>query len=219
MDCRAKTPTHTLEVFMSCKDVRRTIALAWPSSARLLAVLLPVLLGLATRGVAQGEGSNSGDLSRRVRYDIDYLTTGSGPGMQHSHLLVLLTRGQVDTLQPPVDSATTAREQHAAEEAGRSTHHNSEAIPFGGHWYAAAFTNDSMWVLGRALHRPGGDTTFVVMVDHADHVGGEPAVTGIAALTTPFPATFWKFDTDPIRQNRILTTWLQRDSLVGPYLR
>jgi len=203
---------------MNCKDVIRAIAPAWPASARLLAVVLPVLLVGATRGVAQGEGSNSGDLSRRIRYDIDYLSRGTGD-MQRSHLLVLLTRGQVDTLQPAVDSSTTAREEHAAEDAGRRSRHNSEAIPFGGHWYAAAYTNDSMWVLGRTLHRPGGDTTLVVMVDHADHVGGDPEVTGVATITTPFPATFWKFDTDPIRQNRILASWLQREPLVQEFLR
>jgi hypothetical protein len=204
---------------MNGKDVLRTIALAWPASARLLAVVLPVLVVGATRGVAQGEGSNSGDLSRRVRYDMDYVSTGSGEHTHSSHMLVLLTRGQVDTLQPAVDSATTAREEHAAEEAGRRSHHNSEAIPCGGHWYAAMSTNDSLWVLGRALHRPGGDTTLVVMVDHADHVGGDPEVTGVATITTPFPATYWKFDTDPIRQNRILASWLQHESLVQEFLR
>lgn len=219
MDCRPTTPTYALEVLMNCKDVMRSIALAWPSSARLLAVVLPVLVVGATRGVAQGEGSNSGDLSRRIRYDIDYLTMGSGDSMQRSHLLVLLTRGQVDTLQPPVDSATTTREEHAAEEAGRRTRHNSEAIPFGGHWYAAVYTNDSLWVLGRSLHRPGGDTALVVMVDHADHVGGDPAVTGVATITTPMPAPFWTMDTDPIAQNRILASWLQRESMVREFLR
>ncbi|MGA2384846.1 MAG: hypothetical protein ABSG61_15610 [Gemmatimonadales bacterium] len=204
---------------MSCKDVMRAITPAWASSARLLAVLLPVLLLGVTRGLAQSEGSNSGDLSRRIRYDLDYLSTGSGNSVQHSHLLLLLTRGQVDTLQPPVDSATTAREERAAEEAGRRTGHNSEAIPFGGHWYAAAYTNDSLWVLGRALHRPGGDTALVVMVDHADHVGGEPAVSGVATITTPMPAAFWTMDTDPVGQHRVLLAWLQRDSLLREFLR
>ncbi len=211
--------TDPPEMFMNCKNVTRRIALARAFSARLLAVLLPVLLLGATRGVAQSEGSNSGDLSRRIRFDLDYLSTGSGNSVQHSHLLLLLTRGQVDTLQPPVDSATTAQEERTAEEAGRRTRHNSEAIPFGGHWYAAAYTNDSLWVLGRTLHRPGGDTALVVMVDHADHVGGDPAVTGVAAITTPMPAAFWTMDTDPIGQNRVLLAWLQRDSLLREYLR
>jgi len=200
-------------------NVVRWIALARASSARLLSVLLPVLLLGATRGVAQGEGSNSGDLSRRIRYDIDYLTTGSGDSTRYSHLLVLLTRGQVDTLQPPVDSATTAREQHAAEEAGRLTHHNSAAIPFGGHWYPVVSSNDSVWVLGRALRRPGGDTALVVMVDHADHVGGDPAVTGVVAIATPMPAAFWTTVTDPIAQNRILAGWLQRRPRAREFLR
>jgi hypothetical protein len=204
---------------MNCKDVIRTIAPAQASSARLLSVLLTVLLLGATRGVAQGEGSNSGDLSRRIRYDIDYLSMGSGTSTQRSHLLVLLTRGQVDTLQPPVDSATTTRERRAAEEAGRRAGHNSEAIPCGGHWYAVVSTNDSLWLLGRSLRRPGGDTALVVMVDRADHVGGDPAVTGVAAIAAPMPSTFWTMDTDPIEQNRVLAGWLQREPLAREFLR
>jgi hypothetical protein len=211
-------PINTPEVFVNRKDVTRAIALAWPASARLLAVALPLLLVGAASAVAQGEGSNSGDLSRRVRYDLDYVTTGTGAGMRGSHLLILLTRGQVDTLQPPVDSATTAQEEHAAEQAGRRTRHNSEAIPCGGHWYAAVYTSDSLWVLGRSMHRPGGDTAFVVMVDHADHVGGDPAVSGVATITTPLPATFWAMS-DPIAQNRVVVSWLQREPLVEQFLR
>ena len=207
--------TSAPERLMNRRDVTRPIDLARASSFRLLAVVLPVLFLGVTRAVAQGEGSNSGDLSRRIRYDLDYLTTGSGDSVRHAHLFLLLTRGQVDTLQPRVDSATTAQEQRTAEEAGRRSQHNSEAIPFGGHWYAAAYSNDSVWVLGRALHRPGGDTALVVMVDHADHVGGDPAVTGTATITRPLPAAFWTMDTDPIGQNRVLLAWLRR----GPQLR
>lgn len=204
---------------MNRQNLRRTIAPARARCTRLLAVVLPVLLLGATRGVAQDEGSNSGDLSRRIRYDIDYLTTGSGDHTQRSHLLVLLTRGQVDTLQPPVDSATTARERSAAEEAGRRSRHNSEAIPCGGHWYAAASSRDSLWLLGQSFRRPGGDTAFVVMVDRADHVGGDPAVTGVARIAAPMPATFWALVTDPIGQNRVLAGWLRREATLRDFLR
>jgi hypothetical protein len=200
---------------MTCTSVVRTIAAACRSTGALVLVA-PLLLGGASSVLAQGMGSTSSGLTRRVQYDIEYVSTGSGARMQRSHLLVLLTRGQVDTLQPPVDSTTTLREQRDAEQAG--AHRNSVAVPCGGHWYAAVYTGDSLWVLGRALRRPGGDTAFVVMVDDADHVGGDPAVVGVAAVTLRMPRTFWALDTDPVRQGRILSSWLRTQASVREFL-
>jgi len=180
-------------------------------------VLSLLLLGIP-RAQAQDMGSTTGGISRRVQYDIEYVSTGSGAGAQRSHLLVLLTRGQVDTLQPPVDSTVTAREKNDAEQAGRLTRHNSVAVPCGGHWYAEVYSGDSVWVLGRAFRRPGGDTAFVVMVDRADHVGGDPTVAGVAAMTVAMPGRFWTLDTDPIGQTRILAGWLRMQPAVREFL-
>ncbi|HXY70515.1 MAG TPA: hypothetical protein VEH62_13790 [Gemmatimonadales bacterium] len=182
------------------------------------ALALPLLLVGAAGARAQSMGSNTGGLNRRVQYDIEYLTTGSGAHARRSHLLMLLTRGAVDTLQPPVDSAVTGREQHDAEQAGMRTHRNSVAVPCGGHWYAATYTRDSVWVLDQALRRPGGDTAFVVMVDRADHVGGDPAVAGTAAITVPMPVRFWTLDTDPFQQTAVLSAWLRRQPAVREFL-
>ena len=182
------------------------------------ALTLPLLLAGAVGARAQDMGSTTGGISRRVQYDIEYLSTGSGATATRSHLLILLTRGQVDTLQPPVDSAVTAREQHDAEQAGMRTHRNSVAVPCGGHWYSATYTGDSVWVLDQALRRPGGDTALVVMVDRADHVGGDPAVAGTAAITIRMPPRFWTLDTDPIRQTRILSSWLRMQPAVREFL-
>jgi hypothetical protein len=57
------------------------------------------------------------------------------------------------------------------------------------------------------------------MVDHADHVGGDPAVAGVAAVTLRMPRTFWTLDTDPIRQSRILASWLRMQAAVREFLR
>jgi hypothetical protein len=194
----------------------RRIAKARRLAAPLL--VLPLLVAGAASARAQDMGSNSGGLSRRVQYDIEYLSTGSGAAMRRSHLLILLTRGQVDTLQPAVDSAVTAQEKHDADQAGINTRHNSVAVPCGGHWYAEVYAADSVWVLGQALRRPGGDTAFVVMVDRADHVGGDPVVAGVAAITTRMPGRFWTLDTDPIRQTRILAGWLRMQKAVREFL-
>jgi hypothetical protein len=203
---------------MTRTSVVHTVAAA-RRSTEALGLVLPLLLAGASSALAQDMGSTTGGLSRRVQYDIEYVSTGSGAQMQRSHLLILLTRGQVDTLQPPVDSARTAQEKSDAEQAGIRSRHNSVAVPCGGHWYAAVYTGDSLWVLGQALRRPGGDTAFVVMVDHADHVGGDPAVAGVAAVTLRMPRTFWTLDTDPIRQSRILASWLRMQAAVREFLR
>jgi len=203
---------------MTCTRVVRTIAAAGRSTGA-LGLVLPLLLAAASNALAQDMGSTTGALSRRVQYDIEYVSTGSGAGAQHSQLLVLLTRGQVDTLQPPVDSATTAREKSDADQASQRSHHNSVAVPCGGHWYVVLYAADSVWVLGRALRRPGGDTAFVVMVDHADHVGGDPAVAGVATYIRKLPQRFWTLDTDPIGQGRILSTWLRMQAPARAFLR
>jgi hypothetical protein len=182
------------------------------------ALALPLLLVGAAGARAQDMGSNTGGINRRVQYDIEYLTTGSGAQARRSHLLILLTRGAVDTLQPPVDSAVTAQEKHDAEQTGMRTGRNSVAVPCGGHWYAATYTRDSVWVLDQALRRPGGDTAFVVMVDRADHVGGDPAVAGTAAITVRMPPRFWTLDTDPFQQTAVLSTWLRRQPAVREFL-
>ena len=183
------------------------------------ALVLPLLLAAAPLARAQDMGGSTGNLSRRVQFDIEYLSTGSGAGATHSRLLVLLTRGQVDTLQPPVDSAVTAQEKHDAEQAGMRTHHNSVAVPCGGHWYVELYSADSVWVLGQALQRPGGDTAFVVMVDRADHVGGDPVVTGTAAIAVPISRRFWTLDTDPMGQARVLAGWLRTKPTVREFLK
>ena len=183
------------------------------------ALALPLLLAGTAVVRAQDMGSTSGGINRRVQYDIEYLSTGSGALARRSHLLILLTRGQTDTLQPPVDSAITAQEKNDADQAGIRTHRNSVAVPCGGHWYSVTYERDSVWVLDQALRRPGGDTAFVVMVDRADHVGGDPVVAGTAAVTIPVPARFWTLDTDPIRQTRILSSWLRRQPAVRAFIR
>jgi len=173
---------------MNGKDVLRTIALAWPASARLLAVVLPVLVVGATRGVAQGEGSNSGDLSRRVRYDMDYVSTGSGEHTHSSHMLVLLTaarwtrcsrpwtppprRGKSMPPRRPAAVRITTRRPFPAE--GTGTRPCPPTTPCG--------------VLGRALHRPGGDTTLVVMGGPCrPRRRATPKVTGVATITNAVP--------------------------------
>jgi len=165
------------------------------------------------------EGSAQGSLSRRLDYYLDYQSTTTAAGTQYSHVFILLSRGVPDSLRPPEDTAVGNAEQRACDSVARSTSGSSVSIPFGGHWYLAISSGDTLSVLGQRHALAGGDSVLVVMVDRADHVGGAPIVAGIVTLRGPLPAGFWTSGTDPIRQARVLTAWLRRSPRARAFLR
>lgn len=185
------------------------------------AVVPLLVLCVGTTARAQGFGSNSGDFLRRFHYDLEFITSGDGAAMQRSKVLMLLSRGQVDTLRPSVDSAITNRERRSRDSAAMVAvrkGRNSAGIPMGGHWYWAEYNRDSVFVLGQAFGFAGRDSVVVVMVDRADRIGGDPVVIG-AATFGAVPAAFWGLVTDPPRQGRILASWLRRSPPARAFLR
>ena len=77
--------------------------------------------------------------------------------------------------------------QATAEETGRKF--------IGGVWqgrvYAGSYRADSLFLLATAYSIASRDSALVVLVDHADSVGGAPAVVGLTRITTHLPPAFW----------------------------
>lgn len=189
--------------------------------ARTFLTELALLLGLAALPAAAqtSEGSAQGSISRRLDYYLDYESVTTPTGTQYSHVFILLSRGVPDSLRPPEDTAVEHAEERAADSVARRTSGSSMSIPFGGHWYLAISSGDSLFVLGGRHALAGGDSVLVAMIDHADHVGGNPMVAGFVTLRGPLPARFWTSDTDPFRRARILRAWLGASPQVRDFLR
>jgi len=179
--------------------------------------LLPALVMPARAQTS--EGSAQGSLNRRLDWYLDYQSAQTPAGTQYSHLFILLSRGVPDSLRPPEDTAVERAEERAADSVARHTSGTSVSIPFGGHWYLAISSSDSLFVLGQTHALAGGDSVLVAMIDRADHVGGNPSVTGFVTLRGPLPAGFWTSDTDPFARARILTAWLRRAPRIRSFLR
>jgi hypothetical protein len=188
------------------------------SFLRFLPLLLFAPLG-ATAAAQTAEGSASSSLTRRIDYDVEYVTTGTGRAMTYSRVFILLTRGQPDSLQPVVPEAVTLGEQKAVSAASRASRRNTMSIPFGGHWYLAEYTADSLFVLGHAYRMAAPGSVLVVMVDRADHVGGLPEVAGTASIPGPIPAAFWTSATEPDKAAGLLIGWLRGSAVAAQFIK
>jgi hypothetical protein len=165
-----------------------------------LLAMLSCFLPLGT-AIAQG-GGNAGGEWGQIAYAYLYTSSGEGRAAVHSlHGVVLWARS--DAASEPTPEATAAARRLYRELQARAEDANQHFI--GGmrnaRVYWGMYGRDSLYLLGRAFGLPKADSALVVMVDHADSIGGQPTIVGVAQVDARLPPSFWG------------TTWMSADTL------
>ena len=156
-------------------------------------------------------------MNSRVDYYLDYQSTRTAAGLQYSRVFVVLSRGVPDSLRPPEDTTVEHAEERAADSVARRTSLTTTSIPFGGHWYLAMYSPDSLFVLGQRHALASGDSVLVALIDRADHVGGAPLVAAFV-VAGPLPAAYWASTKDPFAQVKVLDDWLARAPRIRDFI-
>lgn len=155
-----------------------------------VAVTIASLIAVAGAASAQRSGSSGGthQLSARVQvtYQSSYTespTTGRSDWMR----FVVLWRGQPGwqmshmTPEQRAEADRIGREAMAAATLANRSLMGSPggAVPY---WAELDRDNNKLFVLGNQYTIPERDSTLVILVDHVDHVGGDPAIVAAAML-------------------------------------
>lgn len=155
-----------------------------------IGVAVACLVVAAGTGRAQHSGSSGGSqrLSDRVRvtYQSSYVESAAGERSDWMRF-VILWRGQPGwqashrTPEQRVEAERIEREAMAAATLANRTVMGSPSAQ-NPYWAELDRGANKLLVLGSKYTIPGRDSTLVILVDHIDHVGGEPAIVAAATL-------------------------------------
>ncbi len=161
-----------------------------------LRLLIAFLILASGSPVVAQTGHESAGITLTSRVECGYLARDSGSGATERHWLVALVlwRGQAGWHQRQQRRAEASRASSAVRAAVRATEDAGRQFlggQSGGSVYAAAYDDDSLYVLGRSYLLPSGDSALVVMVDRVDSAGGAPTVLGTANIDARLAPEFW----------------------------
>jgi hypothetical protein len=160
-----------------------------PNVLRLLSASL--VLAPWSTGLAQ-TGRESGGITLTSRVECGFLAhhAGAGAAEQNSLVALVLWRGQ-EGWRDRATASDIHRAYRAAMRAAEDADRRFMGGQEGGIVFAAAFDEDSLYVLDHSYALPRGDSALVVMVDRIDSIGGIPAVIATAAIHARLGAEFW----------------------------